>query len=1182
MRRNGRTVSPTRARAEALEGRVLLAATLVKDLNTDTLSSAPADFFDLNGTTFFTADDGVRGRELWKTDGTAGGTALVKDISPGAGNAFQPNAHREIVSLDGRLFFFADDGVRGRELWSSDGTAGGTAIVADLAPGAASSWAYDLQVLGDRVFFIGGSPGQGVGLYVSDGTAAGTRRVMQTFTSDSTHGYSRLVAWGSDVAFVAYDASPDGEVWVSDGTAANTRRLTDFATNGPDSSTEFAVLGDSLYFGAYGPGIGGALYKISPAGVTSLVRDANPNGYERVDNLHAVNGRLYFQTFSDTTVFGSDGTGPGTVALSPAIERATGYLPFNGSVYFMGATDAGWDLYKTDGTPGGTTMAVDLPGTERSGGHVLLNLGGALHFFHHAGDYDNGTASGLYRSDGTAAGTKLVKAGVLPHNLPVVSRDQILFATGYAAHGLEPWSSDGTPAGTAMLKDVNTVTGTGAYDMLGTVNGRAVFTSLGGLWASDGTAAGTAKIKAASIVEHTTHGARTITLGRYLYFTAYADGTGENLWRTDGTSAGTTQVTDTVPGSADDEAPRLVAAFNGDLYFTMDVHTLYKVSANGGPVQRVLQTRWGDVGEALVVGDAMYVLGDTGGPDTVPELNKIDAANPNGVVVSNVRSPGSLTAVGDLLYFFAFDDANGARIWKSDGTAAGTVPVSQAVTPNRYALTASNGALYYLGVVASRWQLFRFDPASGQVTQLSNVQGTGAQPWRPAVVGSRLIFSPGDGKAWGSDGTPAGTQPLGSAALYGDSNSGRRRFPVVDGRAYFASASGLWETDGTPAGTRAVAGGPFYYPDLSASQAGRVFFIADDGRHGRELFVVDPVQTPYRGAPFAVGTTAATIQAEDFDRGGEGVAYHDLTPAQNTGGAYRTAEGVDLKTTTDAGGGYRLSDAAAGEWLEYTIDVAAAGGYRLEFRAGVSGTGGAFHAEVDGVDVTGRLAVPDTGGYDAMRTIAAPAAVLLAAGRHVLRLAMDANAGGGSAVAGFNWLRVSPATVAPATRRAARDAYVRGGTTYGGTNYGAASELVVRRASTAGSTRETYLHFAVSDLAAASLGSVKLRLFGRSSSSTQSVGVALFGGGTAAWTESGITWNNRPASDATALGTRTVSGTGGAWHEFDVTAYVKARRQAGATGVTFVLKGTATTDAQAAFASDEHTTSASRPQLVVG
>ena len=87
----------------------------------------------MNGTLFFTANDGTNGRELWKSDGTAAGTVLVKDIQPG-------QRQLEPRQPDGRgrpLFFAADDGTNGEELWRSDGTAAGTVLVKDIRPGSA-------------------------------------------------------------------------------------------------------------------------------------------------------------------------------------------------------------------------------------------------------------------------------------------------------------------------------------------------------------------------------------------------------------------------------------------------------------------------------------------------------------------------------------------------------------------------------------------------------------------------------------------------------------------------------------------------------------------------------------------------------------------------------------------------------------------------------------------------------------------------------------------------------------------------------------------------------------------------------------------------------------------------------------------------------------------------------------
>ena len=140
------------------------------------------------------------------------------------------------------------------------------------------------------------------------------------------------------------------------------------------------------------------------------------------------------------------------------------------------------------------------------------------------------------------------------------------------------------------------------------------------------------------------------------------------------------------------------------------------------------------------------------------------------------------------------------------------------------------------------------------------------------------------------------------------------------------------------------------------------------------------------------------IEAENFDDGGEGLAYHDLTPG-NTTGQYRQTD-VDISTTLDTGGGYSLSYVAAGEWLRYSISVATPGSYTLETRVASSGTGGTFHIEVDGVNVTGALTVPNTGGWQTW-VMVRRSGITLSAGQQVFKLVMDSEASSG-AVANFN------------------------------------------------------------------------------------------------------------------------------------------------------------------------------------
>jgi phosphatidylserine/phosphatidylglycerophosphate/cardiolipin synthase-like enzyme len=158
--------------------------------------------------------------------------------------------------------------------------------------------------------------------------------------------------------------------------------------------------------------------------------------------------------------------------------------------------------------------------------------------------------------------------------------------------------------------------------------------------------------------------------------------------------------------------------------------------------------------------------------------------------------------------------------------------------------------------------------------------------------------------------------------------------------------------------------------------------------------------TPYLGAPV---TLPGTVQAENFDNGDAGVAYHDLTPG-NIGGDYRVTD-VDIEFNSDSGGGYSIGWVAAGEWLKYTVNVSTTKVYDIEVRVASVGGGGTFHVEIDGVDVTGPLTIPDTGDWQNWTTVRKKA-VNLTSGTRVMRLVMDTNNAITGAVGNFNWIKV--------------------------------------------------------------------------------------------------------------------------------------------------------------------------------
>jgi len=159
-------------------------------------------------------------------------------------------------------------------------------------------------------------------------------------------------------------------------------------------------------------------------------------------------------------------------------------------------------------------------------------------------------------------------------------------------------------------------------------------------------------------------------------------------------------------------------------------------------------------------------------------------------------------------------------------------------------------------------------------------------------------------------------------------------------------------------------------------------------------------QDPFGGVPCEL---PGTIQVENFDEGEAGEAYYDTTAA-NEGRAYRNT-GVDIKSRSSAQNRHCVIGTRAGEWLEYTVEVKTTALYTLGTRLAMRGSGGTFHLEVDGLDVTGPIQVPHTGGWYNWRTIETPD-ILLLAGRHIIRLALDTG-GARNAVGVFDSLRFS-------------------------------------------------------------------------------------------------------------------------------------------------------------------------------
>jgi ELWxxDGT repeat protein len=391
---------------------------LVKDIEPGSRGANPYDLIAVGDTLYFVADDGVHGAELWKSDGTGAGTRMVTDIRPGPKGAsigYQPHA---IAAVGDIVYFGADDGTHGEELWKSDGTEAGTVMVKDIVSGDGSPWSNPyvmdlLTAVGDTLYFVADDGTHGVRLWKSDGTEIGTEIV----SVDGPSWPFELTDVAGILFFLGSDEIHGTELWKSDGTAIGT------------------VLVKDIW-----PGEGSAGKKYDP-------------GYDD-DDLTEVGGTLYFYA-SDPAhgkeLWRSDGTEAGTVTVKdivrgPGGSGIYGLVDVGGTLYFGASEAHRRELWRSDGTETGTVTVKDLvPGRGWATAYELTDVEGTLYFT---------IGSELWKSDGTEAGTIAVK-DVGGWILDLVSVESTLyFSVDDDTYGEELWQSDGTRTGTQMVTDL--------------------------------------------------------------------------------------------------------------------------------------------------------------------------------------------------------------------------------------------------------------------------------------------------------------------------------------------------------------------------------------------------------------------------------------------------------------------------------------------------------------------------------------------------------------------------------------------------------------------------------------------------------------------------------------------------------------------------------------------------------
>jgi ELWxxDGT repeat protein len=793
--------------------------------------SLPAVLGVFDGWIYFTANDGVSGRELWRTNGRPGGERRVRDLCPGPCDG---NVSR-MQELGGEILFLASDGVT-ESLWRTRGTRRSTVRAVDLCPvpqqGVSSCVWGNFLPIGDVLLFPKLDPtGQGVDLWRTDGTQAGTAMVRDDLP--------RFIGGLSGVSGGVTFFWAGEALWKTDGTAAGTVRIKGW--------NELVVRPEDTFQHPLGNTFWNGDFYTLMSGGELIRSDGTPEGTVRVQIFEqptggplALDAGLLITSglSSDKQVLWVTEGEPGTTRKLADFSEE-GYLGElvrlgeDQAAVLVGLTAGEYDLWVTDGTPEGT-RSIELEGVGSP--YDLMPAGDLVYWVSRAGEF---RPLGLWRSDGTETGTFEIRdlnggpgsGGPLAQ---AVLRDRLVFSARTGAETAPLFVSDGTTAGTRVISTAAgwARTFVQAGDQLffptATMTRYPEWLDLlvqKGLWKTDGTAAGTRavdpnrsgitgplwslgnKVLFPADLEVSPHGVRDIELfwadtvrqgapllknidpyridssfhhicvgessdpreavasGGRLFFAARNGVTGSELWASDGTRQGTVLVRDinrrTVRGDSDDcelddlsprertgvgSDPRGLVAFRNGVLFTADDGTsgreLWWSDGTPGGTRQVADLRAradsSNPHDLTVLRGAVYFLAST--PEAGEALWRTDGTAQGTVLVRDLTLRGlpswgkSLTAVGGRLFFSLYNESNGAELWTSQGTADSTRIVKdiRPGAPGSYPQMLTNAG----GVLV-------FAASDGQ---------TGLEPWR-------------------SDGTAVGTRRLGDIFPGLDSSS---------------------------------------------------------------------------------------------------------------------------------------------------------------------------------------------------------------------------------------------------------------------------------------------------------------------------------------------------------------------------------------------------------------------------
>jgi len=433
---------------------------------------------------FFVANNGIHGEELWISDGVKDGpgTVMVKDINPEEGHS----SPAYFAFLNGEVFFSAYDEEKGRELWKSDGTARGTERVKDINPSGDSA-PTGLTVM-NRFVYFSAFDGTDTELWKSDGTDANTRMVKDINTTGHSFPFN-FTPVNDKLYFRATRDLFRQSLWKSDGSDTGTELVArssviNFVVEDPSGLID---VDGTLFFSApvfsFGTPVSGTLrlFKSRPNNSAISVNDSNGEVISTPTNLVNFSGTLYFS--SDHEFSTGDGIGrelwktnmtdpanPVTIGVlaqdintSPNIDSFPANLTIvkdaatEGTLFFS-ADDGenGRELWQSDAANPPSFKMIDINiGPDSSFPSELINVNGLLFFSATNGvsGFELWKANSSTNSPPSERVVNINQSGdSFPRDMKAVN-DALFFSANDGTNGRELWHNDGI--NTYQVKNIN-------------------------------------------------------------------------------------------------------------------------------------------------------------------------------------------------------------------------------------------------------------------------------------------------------------------------------------------------------------------------------------------------------------------------------------------------------------------------------------------------------------------------------------------------------------------------------------------------------------------------------------------------------------------------------------------------------------------------------------------------------